>query len=405
LAHNLAFAEWGAREFFAAASGPLMPTCKGSRDVLLQRLREIYAVDPIFLFDRARTGLKIALRNLGRARPERNEVIFPAFICPAVYQAIQECGLIPVAADIDRDLNIDIDDVERRITNRTLAVLAAHMYGAPARIQHLEHLCRSRGLFLIDDAAQVAGVDVDGRQLGSFGDCGILSFGQSKTIVAGAGGALLLRNDSLRAGIQRDWHSLKPETFKSVDLVMLLRDITWQAQTRAIKYYSRKLTKAGNVSSTIPVKSYALGDVRAAIALHQLDSLEARVVGRKRVANLYSQHLSSDRRIKFVQYARDRYLTRIVIALHSSNDIGPLRHALTARGIQTRLGYQVAIDHAGELPNFESLRDRLLELPSHSAMSERQIAKICDKLTQALQGYPMRAETTGPSFSTQQMRW
>jgi len=387
LRHKLVYAHWSAPEFFEAVTGALGMAIRAhaSTRLLEQRLRNIFGVDEIFLFNRGRTGLKVALRNFALTRPDRNEVVFPSYICPAVYQTIKESGLQPIPVDINTDLNINVEDVERGVTSRTLAVIAAHMYGAPAAVDRLEQLCRNSGVFLVDDAAQVVGVELCGRALGTFGDCGILSFGQSKTVVAGGGGVLLLRNGSLRTGIQNDWKALEPEPFKFSELANLLVDIIWQTHTKELAYYARKLmSEFGALGSEKDVGPYALNDVRAAIALHQFESVKARVAGRTRVVGFYNKYLGSEPRVRLIQYAPDRYLRRVMIAVRDVRSVSPLRSALAARSVQTRLGYEPNFDNVGELPHFQSIKGRLLELPSHSKMREHQVKGICALLTDAL---------------------
>jgi dTDP-4-amino-4,6-dideoxygalactose transaminase len=121
-----------------------------------------------------------------------DEVIVPAFTFVASASAIRYVGATPVLCDVasPQDFNIDIADVERRITPRTRAVIAVHFCGYPAAIAELRALCDEHELILIEDCAQAIGarIDADGRQVGTVGELGAFSFFSKKQLCVGEGG-------------------------------------------------------------------------------------------------------------------------------------------------------------------------------------------------------------------------
>ena len=133
-------------------------------------------------------ALEVALRALERP----GEVILPSFICGSVVRAVVRAGCTPVAADVNDDLTLSADSVEARLTDRTAAVLVAHLSGTPAQdLDRLIALCDRRNMPLIDDAAQAFGIRARGRFLGSCGRFGVLSFGPGKPTFSIGGGALI----------------------------------------------------------------------------------------------------------------------------------------------------------------------------------------------------------------------
>ncbi len=120
-----------------------------------------------------------------------DEVILPAWTWHSCFNTVVLAGALPVIAEIDETFNIDPDDIERHITPQTRAVLAVHLQGNPCRIDRVLEIARKHRLRVIEDCAQSVGASFQGKPLGSFGDIGIYSLQQNKTITSGDGGALV----------------------------------------------------------------------------------------------------------------------------------------------------------------------------------------------------------------------
>jgi dTDP-4-amino-4,6-dideoxygalactose transaminase len=139
------------------------------------------------------TALHLAL--LAHGIGAGDEVITPSFSFVATANVALYVGATPVFADIDpRTLNIDPDDVEAKITPRTRAVIAVHLYGNPAGLGRLTDICERHSLVLIEDACQAHAATYRGRPVGSFGT-GCFSFYPTKNLTSGEGG-MLTTNDA-----------------------------------------------------------------------------------------------------------------------------------------------------------------------------------------------------------------
>jgi 8-amino-3,8-dideoxy-alpha-D-manno-octulosonate transaminase len=134
-------------------------------------------------------ALKVALTAMDICPGD--EVIVPAFTFLATYEAVLECGAIPVMADIDATLNIDPAAVEKRITPATKAIIPVHMCGAGAHIDKIMDLAKSYSLQVLEDNAQGCGGSFKGKKLGTFGHMGIFSFDYYKTLTTGEGGMVV----------------------------------------------------------------------------------------------------------------------------------------------------------------------------------------------------------------------
>ena len=150
-------------------------------------------------------ALFCAVAAIGAGRGD--EVILPAFNWFSDYYAITHLGALPVFADVDETLSIDPVDFERKITERTKAVIAVSFQGCPANLTEIERVAAKYGIKVIDDFAQSIGASRDGRRLGSFGDISVASFQQNKIISCGEGGIFLTDDENFFARAVR-YHDL-----------------------------------------------------------------------------------------------------------------------------------------------------------------------------------------------------
>jgi 8-amino-3,8-dideoxy-alpha-D-manno-octulosonate transaminase len=140
-------------------------------------------------------ALQVAMGALGIGPGD--EVVLPAWTWHSCFNAVVLAGALPVIAEIDETFNIDPEDIERHITPRTKAIMAVHLQGNPCRIDRVLEIAKKHKLRLIEDSAQSVGASFKGQKLGSFGDIGIYSLQQNKTITAGEGGAVVTNDPVL----------------------------------------------------------------------------------------------------------------------------------------------------------------------------------------------------------------
>lgn len=134
-------------------------------------------------------ALKVALTALGIGPGD--EVITQGFTFVATWEAILEVGAIPVFTEVDATLNMDPEDLKKKITSRTKCIIPVHMLGAQARIEEIVHIAKQLDIPVIEDTAQAAGGRIRGKHLGTFGTCGTFSFDAVKTITTGEGGMII----------------------------------------------------------------------------------------------------------------------------------------------------------------------------------------------------------------------
>jgi 8-amino-3,8-dideoxy-alpha-D-manno-octulosonate transaminase len=127
---------------------------------------------------------------------EGDEVIVPGYTFIASISSILLVGARPVLAEIDESLTIDPDDIERRITPKTKAIMPVHMLGNPCDMDRIMDIASKHGLFVIEDCCQAAGAKYRGSSVGSIGDIGAFSLNTFKTITSGEGGMVVTDDDN-----------------------------------------------------------------------------------------------------------------------------------------------------------------------------------------------------------------
>ncbi len=172
-------------------------------------------------------GLHLSCLALGLQPGD--EVIVPAMTFCATINAVIHAGATPVLADVDpRTFNIDPDDVRRRITARTRALMPVHFAGRACDMTALTALAKEHDLRIIEDCAHAIETDHQGAKAGTIGDLGVLSFYSTKNIVTGEGGMVLTNDEAIASrikqlglhGMSQDaWARFSDDGYKHYDVV------------------------------------------------------------------------------------------------------------------------------------------------------------------------------------------
>ena len=166
---------------------------------LQSKLKEFLNVDNLELFVNGHTSLEVAIKALDLS----GEVITTPFTFASTTQAIINNGLTPVFADVDEEYyNLNPDNIEDLITDKTSAIIPVHVFGNPCEVHEIERIAEKHGLKVIYDAAHAFGVNIDGKSLASFGDISMLSFHATKVFNTVEGGALIYDDPDLEYRIK-----------------------------------------------------------------------------------------------------------------------------------------------------------------------------------------------------------
>ncbi|MDW8241588.1 MAG: aminotransferase class V-fold PLP-dependent enzyme [Thermogemmata sp.] len=165
-------------------------------DALTEELASFFQVPHVILCASGTLAVELALRACGVAAGD--EVLLAAYDYEANFLNVHATGAMPVLVDVTaHDWQLDPEQLLKAASPRVKAVLCSHLHGGIVDIPAVLAVARSRGWLVIEDAAQAPGGRLGGRPLGSWGDIGVLSFGGSKLLCAGRGGALLCHDARL----------------------------------------------------------------------------------------------------------------------------------------------------------------------------------------------------------------
>lgn len=316
-----------------------------------------------------------------------DEVLVPSYTFVASANAILYCGATPVFVDIvgPADLNLDVADLERKITGKTKAVVAVHMAGFPADMDRLMRLADTHGFKVVEDACHGIGATYQGTResggskfrgmkLGTIGHAGCFSFFANKNLVTGEGGMVVTRDETIAKHVRLARSHGMTKT-------------SWdKASGRASGY---DVVQLGF--------NYRGTELTAALGLIQLRKLAANNAQRTKLVQRYRQRLANRRpvlplRVCFPDRLDDSAHHIFPVVLDDPRAVTPLREALNESGVQTTHHYPPVhtFSHyrklVGEvdLPVSVDVSARQVTLPLHPLLTETDVDQIADRLAEAL---------------------
>lgn len=166
----------------------------GEQEVLHceEEFKQLLNVEYALLMTSGQAALTCGLIGLGIGPGD--EVIVPAYTYISSAIAVTSIGAIPVICDVDETLTIDPEDIERKISKYTKAIMPVHIQGFPSNLEEIKKIADKYNIGIIEDACQSVGGSYKGKRLGTYGNAGAYSFNYYKVITAGEGG-LLFTND------------------------------------------------------------------------------------------------------------------------------------------------------------------------------------------------------------------
>ena len=163
--------------------------------VLEHEFKKYFGVKYAISFNSGRSALMAILNSLGTEKDE--EILLQAFTCNAAVNPIIREGLNPVFVDIDDTLNLDPEDLKRKVTLHSRAVMIQHNFGWPAQLEKISEIAKENNLFLVEDCAHSLGAKYKGKLCGTFGDAAFFSFGRDKIISSIFGGMAVTNNEEI----------------------------------------------------------------------------------------------------------------------------------------------------------------------------------------------------------------
>ncbi len=345
-------------------------------------------------------ALELALRSCDVKSGD--EVVVPTFCCSSVIAPLLAVGARPVLADVGDDLNLTAATVEPSLSKRTRAIIVPHLFGNPAEIDSIIDLTRGRDIRVIDDAAQALGASLDGQILGTFGDAGILSFGNEK-VCSGLGGGVFISRD-------REVFDQGAEIeLAAADLSIALRSLSSTLIRYRWRRWSVPLHEALNTSSPTdpeslppPYRKESLSNLNAAVASSLMKTLQDNITARRARARAYQKLLGSEHLMLVPHRAGSACLTQVIRVLPRSIGHDPasdLIASLRGAGYEVQGSYipvhllaayqQLAVR---SFPHAEKIWTNLIELPCEPGVSLEHVERIASIVKQTIR---CSSETTG----------
>lgn len=295
---------------------------------------------------------------------EGDEVICPSMSYIATANCITYVGAKPVFAEVNEDYNLDINDVEKKITSKTKGILLVHQMGMPADIDTFQKLCKDKGLILIEDAACAIGSEYNGRKIGSHSDLVCFSFHPRKVITTGDGGMISTSNKQFNDRLK-----------------------TLRKHAMSISDHDRHNSTEILFEDHLEVGyNYRMTDIQAAVGIEQLKKLDFIIEERRKIAKLYIESLK-ELDCLILPIEKKGYITNyqsfsIYLKQNCPIKRNEIMRKLIEKGISTRRGImtshqETAYKHRNEnLPKSEDLRDNSIIIPLYVPMSKQEIKFI-----------------------------
>ncbi len=321
-------------------------------------------------------ALHLSLISIGIQHGD--EVIVPTLTFAATANAVIHTGGIPVFADIEKGtMNIDPEDIKRKITNKTKAIIPVHFAGRPCKMDEIMDIAKHNKLKVIEDCAHAIEAEYKGRKTGTFGDIGCFSFYVTKNIITGEGGMAITNN--------KDY----ADKMKIFALHGMSKDAWKRFSDEGYKHY--QVIYAGF--------KYNMMDIQAAIGIHQLPRIDKYWKRRKEIWERYNEafknlpvftpaKVSPDIKHSYHLYtllididniniSRDRFLEKM-----TKRNIGVGVHYIALHlhpFYKKKFGYK-----RGDFPNSEWISDRTVSIPISPKLTDKDVEKVIKAVKEIL---------------------
>lgn len=298
-------------------------------------------------------AIHLAMVALGIKKGD--EVIVPTFTYVASANPILMVGATPVFVDSLKDSwQMDPADIERKITNKTKAIVVVHLYGHPCDMDSIMAIAKAHHLIVIEDCAEAIGSEYKGKKIGSFGDIACFSFFGNKTITCGEGGMVMTNNENL--------------------------------YEKLVHFKAQGVSKTREYWHDVVGYNYRMTNIQAAIGLAQLEKIEEKVAKKIKLGEWYQKYLA-ETPLVFHSPLPDvvhTFWMCSVLARDEEERIA-LREYLKENGIETRPTFPAIhempmYDINEYFPVAKDLSVRGINLPSYPALEESDIVNICNTI-------------------------
>ncbi|MHB1545639.1 MAG: DegT/DnrJ/EryC1/StrS family aminotransferase [bacterium] len=337
----------------------------------------------------ATSGLHLALDCCGIK--EGDEVILPTMTFVATAEAVEYLGAKPVLVDCDeKTFNLSVEDVKKKITPKTKAIIPVHMAGQPADILDIINIAKGTSIKIIEDAAHALPSRINNKIIGSIGDATVFSFYATKTLTTGEGGMITTDDGDIANNAQiKRLHGMDKDAWKRYD-----NSGSWEYDVTKLGY------------------KYNMTDIMASIGIHQLTKVNSFRDRRAYIAQRYTDAFSKIDEIitpfvhNDIQHSWHLYIIKLnlnVLSLTRNDFMNELKNLKVNTSVHFKPLHMFSYfknkyDYSNaDFPNASSLFDRIVSLPIYPSMTEEDINYVIDVVIQTVHKNKKLKERQSPN--------
>lgn len=338
------------------------------------QLAQYLGAEHVVAVNTGTSALHLALDALGIGPGD--EVLVPSLTFVGSFQAISATGATPVACDVEPDtLLMDMEDVRKRMTARTKAIMPVHYAGNSCDMETVGEISRRHGIRVVEDAAHAFGSVYKGRRIGGFGDVTVFSFDSIKNITCGEGGAVVCR-DSKLAELLRQKRLLGMDRTSQASASWKTRSWQFEVNTQGFRYH--------------------MSNINAAIGLAQLRKVDTFIARRREICKRYDAAFGDLPKIRPLRINYEDVAPHIYVVRVQDGRRDALMQFLKDRDIETGINYIPNHLHPyyrqGQLclPETEQAYKEIITLPLHCGLSNADVATVIANVREFFAGTPPR---------------
>jgi len=349
-----------------------------------------------YSFNAGRSALLAILEAL--KAPQESEILVQAYTCNAVLNPILKTGLKPIFVDIDDKLNIDPRDCQRKITNKTKAIIVQHTFGHVCQIEEIQRIAQENKIILIEDCAHSLGIKYNNQYLGTFGDAAFYSFGRDKMISCVYGGMATAKNEIIGQNLEKNYQNLeypqKSWTFQQLLHPVLMNWLVLPTYNffklglgllkmfQGLQMLSFSVYPQENNAVWMDIFPKKMPQALASLACNQIKKLDNFNQHRLEIAQVYLDNLHNPE-FKII-FDNQAYMRFPIICNNPDEIINKLRKV----GIYLEDGWRKSIivpsksnlekfGYKNDCPRAQDLANKIFNLPTHINISFVDANKIC----------------------------
>lgn len=362
---------------------------------LEREVRDYFNVKHVFLVSSGKAALAVILNALKSLSPERDEVLIPAYTCFSVPSAIKKAGLKVALCDIDtKTFDFQQGLLKNAINKKTLCVMPNHLFGIPSDMKGIMDVCREKGIFVLEDAAQAMGGEVNRDKIGTIGDAGFFSLGRGKNITCGSGGIIVTSSDRIAEAINGIYSELEYPDIKE-QIKDLLQIIAMNIFIRPSLYWLPSSLPNLKLGETIFYKDFPikrLSGIKAGLLWEWQERLEKANQIRKENGRYFNKRLRSRQKLRLrLRLSNGNIFSflRLPLMLESKETRDEIFSLSNKKGLGLSPMYPSPINEIKELngafngrsfPSAKKASESLLTIPTHHLLSAKDKERISNLL-------------------------